>query len=388
MARLALLFCAIVLAACGSVAPQMHSAAALPSHTTPRGELRMANLFTPDAGWVLTTTGVYTSSDAGKTWADVTPPTGPRMPLETAFFLDQHHAWAVVRSPQVDMAHDSVPLDIFSSRDGGHTWTRHHSDTLATRLDTPGPVYLTFTDDTHGWVVVDLGSHAGFMYFIAYRTIDGGVTWSKAAFPQSTPVVFINATDGFSAYGQPGPLQTGTFVSHDGGESWSRLTVPPAGGTAATYFQLPIFSDTANGVLAGWVDDPVRGGAVAEAFYRSSNGGSSWTFAANVANPDANTSAGPASSLGPASWMASFYTTGATRLAITRDAGRTWAWLTTLLPGALSQPISWSGSTAWAITTQSGCRGFKTNCYRETGLYATPDAGKTWAQLLISPNGP
>ncbi len=196
----------------------------------------MANLFTPGAGWVLTTTGVFTTSDAGKSWADVTPPTGPQMPLETAFFLDQQDAWAVVRSPQVDDAHDSVPLDIFSSQDGGQTWTKHHNDILATRLDTPGPVYLTFSDHKHGWLVVDLGSHAGFVYFIAYRTIDGGVTWSKAAFPQSAPVVFVNATDGFSAYAALGPPQTGTFVSHDGGESWSRLIVPLATGSAATYF--------------------------------------------------------------------------------------------------------------------------------------------------------
>ena len=348
----------------------------------------MANLFTPGAGWVLTTTGVFTTSDAGKSWADVTPPTGPQMPLETAFFLDQQDAWAVVRSPQVDDAHDSVPLDIFSSQDGGQTWTKHHNDILATRLDTPGPVYLTFSDHKHGWLVVDLGSHAGFVYFIAYRTIDGGVTWSKAAFPQSAPVVFVNATDGFSAYAALGPPQTGTFVSHDGGESWSRLIVPLATGSAATYFQLPIFSDTANGVLAGWIPDPASGAAAGGVFYMSSNGGSSWTFAANLANPDPNTSAGPASSLGPASWMASFYTTGAaTRLAITRDGGRTWAWLTTFLPGALSQPISWSGSTGWAITTQTGCRSFKTDCYSNTGLYATPDAGNTWTQLLVGRTG-
>jgi photosystem II stability/assembly factor-like uncharacterized protein len=377
-----------VLEACGSAPQQTYSAAASSAQSTPEGDVRAAHLFTPKAGWVLTATGVFTTSDAGKTWADVTPPTGSETRLETAFFLDQQDAWAVVRSGHDDMANDSVPLELFSSQDGGRTWTRHQADALATRLDTPGPVYLTFSDRSHGWMVVDLGSHAGFMYFIAYRTIDGGVTWSKAAFPQSAPVAFINATDGFSAYGAVGPLQSGTFVSHDGGQSWSRLIVHPATAIAAPYFQLPIFSDATNGVLAGWVADPASGTAASEVFYETSDGGKSWSFAAKVANPDPNTSAGPASSVGPASWMASFYTSGtSTRLAITRDGGHTWSRLTTLLPGALNEPISWAGSTGWAITTQAGCRGFKTDCFSNTGLYATADAGKMWTQLLVSRNG-
>ena len=382
-ARAAFGVCAILIAACGAPARLPGLPAASPAHpTTVTGEIREAHLFSSTSGWLLTSTGLFTTTDAGRTWADVSPPSGPKAPFETAYFLDRDHAWAVVRSADVDAADDSAPLDVFSSPDGGMTWIVHHIAGLTTRLDTPGPVYLTFVDPMHGWMVVDLGSHAGFMYFMAYTTADGGVSWAKAAFPQSAAVIFLNPVDGYSVYGGPGSRRTGAFVSHDGGESWSRLALQQAGVRGSPYFELPLFSDRSNGVLAGWVADP-EGAAVSAVFYKTADGGRSWKFAADIANPDRLTSAGPASSMGPGSWMAAFYTTSSwTRLARTQDGGRTWSWMRSLLPGALSRPITWSGSNGWAVTTQTGCRGFKTDCYDNTNLYVTADGGDDWSRLL------
>jgi photosystem II stability/assembly factor-like uncharacterized protein len=89
-------------------------------------------------------------------------------------------------------------------------------------------------------------------------------------------------------------------------------------------------------------------------------------------------------------WLAAFFGAGniggttTTRLKATGDGGQTWAWLPTILPGALMDEISFAGPTGWAILHESGCRSFKTDCFTSVGLFQTTDAGAHWLQLSIT----
>ena len=118
-------------------------------------------------------------------------------------------------------------------------------------------MYLTFIDAIRGWLVVDQGSHSGFMRYTGFRTTDGGQTWSTLSYPQSGPVLFINHLDGFSASGADGPT-SGTFLTHDGGLTWARLAVSPAGGPAVSpLFRMPVFQRRSQWSAGGWGGGPI-----------------------------------------------------------------------------------------------------------------------------------
>lgn len=381
-----LVVCGTLLAGCGSGARQM--AVASPQVIYPAvDELRAAHLFSATAGWVLTAHRVLTTSDSGRTWANVTPPSSVNSPLETAFFLDPLKAWALVRSSDVNFSECGlVPLDLFTSTDGGLHWNRHRM-TPTTQCDTAGPVYLTFVDTMRGWMVVDQGSHSGFMHYTGFQTSDGGLTWTPLSYPQSAPLLFINQLDGFSVGGGDGP-QSGAYGTHDGGRTWARLALPPAGSAAlSSIFELPVFSDDRNGVLGGEVFDP-SGGPAFVVFYTTSTGGRSWHLAAKIANPDPLASAQPGGIMSGKIWLAAFLGpwpgASGTRLKATSDGGRTWEWLPTTLSGRFQGEISFAGLTGWGIVVDGRCRGFKTDCSTNWSLFQTLDTGSHWSRLPVT----
>jgi photosystem II stability/assembly factor-like uncharacterized protein len=381
-----------LLAGCGHTAlsgENQASASLSIQQVNPGVHIREAHLLNPTFGWLLTTDRLLTSTDGGINWADVTPPSNARTPLETAFFLNPSHGWAVVRSSQLNLASDSAPLDLFTTADGGRHWSAHHM-TITIALDTPGPVYLTFIDTMKGWLVVDHGSHAGFMYYTGWRTADGGQTWTTVSFPQSAPVLFINERDGFSTDGANGP-RSATYATHDGGMTWALLTVPLVGGSAVSpAFQMPVFSDDRNGVLAGAVADP-SGGTASEVFYTTSDAGRSWSPAATVPNPDPQSSAQLAGVVNGKVWLAAFLRRGPiagntyTRLKTTQDGGRSWEWMPPMFAGGFNmREISFASSTGWAIVIDAGCLGFKTTCFEDSGLFQTVDAGAHWLEVSVT----
>ena len=355
-------------------------------HVNPGVAVRAAHLLTPTTGWVLTDTRLLVTADGGRTWADVTPPSTANAPLLTAFFLNPSQAWAIVRSSQVNLAADLVPLVLFTSSDGGRHWASRPMPATI-KYDTPGPVYLTFVDTVRGWLVVDQGSHAGFMYYTGFQTTDGGRSWASVSYPQSAPVRFANRLDGFSG---GGPAARGMFVTHDGGMSWEPVLVPAIGPSSRSpIFQLPVFYDSPHGVLGGVLADP-SGGTAAEAFYTTSDAGRTFSLAGTVSNPEPQKSGQVAGVMNAKVWLAAFLGVGniggttTTRLKATGDGGHTWEWLPTILPGFLMDAISFAGPTGWAILDESGCLSFKTDCFTRVGLFQTTDAGAHWLQLSIT----
>jgi len=357
-----------------------------PTTTAPRstngGALRQARLFTSNSGWVLVADRVLTTTDSGTSWADVSPPRGTDTSIEAAFFLNPSIGWAV-RLTRENIGGFAAPLDLFTTSDGGRHWNSLGM-AATTPIDTPGPVYLTFVDPMHGWLVVDQGSHAGFIYYKGFRTVDGGRTWTKLPYPQSAPVLFLNHLDGYSG---AGPSAIGMFATHDGGRTWAQLQVPRTKDSEAMpTLDMPVFFDDRHGVLAGGLSDP-SGGTAAVVFYTTSDGGHSWTLASRVANPNPQSSARMAGVLNEQVWLAAFFEAGPianrtyTRLKATRDGGRTWKSMPAPIAGYFTHEISFVGSTGWAVIGDSGCRGFKTDCFSSSGLFQTPDAGSEWMNV-------
>lgn len=260
--------------------------------------------------------------------------------------------------------------------------------TATTQCDTAGPVYLTFVDAMRGWLIVDQGSHAGFMRYDGFQTTDGGITWTPLAYPQSAPLLFVSRLDGFSVGAVGGP-QSGAYGTHDGGLTWKRLALGGLPGRArSSNFELPQFSDERHGVLAGQVMDP-SGTTASVVFYQTSDTGRTWQLSADVPNPDPLASAQPLAIASAKFWLAGFLMAGPvagttyTRLKASEDGGRTWAWLPSIVAGAFENEMSFAGSTGWGILVDSGCRGFKSDCYTNWSLLRTVDAGGLWTRLAV-----
>jgi photosystem II stability/assembly factor-like uncharacterized protein len=391
-----LLICCVVLAAC--LPPAFRSAATPSPHgVSPSEQILVAHLFTPNAGWVLTTDRVLTTADGGATWADVTPsgtvttsvhvvapgsaPSPNARALQAAFFLNPSQAWAVLSGPADYTACGQVPLDLFSSTDGGRHWTSRPMR-ATTQCDTPGPVYLTFIDAMRGWLIVDQGSNSNFTRYDGFQTTDGGVTWAPVEYPQSAPLVFLNRRDGFSVGGGGYPT-SGAYGTHDGGQTWARLTLPQLS------FEAPVFTNGGNGVIAGAVTD-TAGRTSSLVFYSSSDSGLSWRLASRVTNPEPDGAAQFVGAVNRSVWLAQFLGPGPVngrtyaRLKRTQDGGRTWTWLPASITGAFAGDISFAGTAGLGIVVDAGCRGFKTDCFTNWTLYRTLDAGGHWAQVAVT----
>ncbi|MEZ5980242.1 MAG: YCF48-related protein [Planctomycetota bacterium] len=259
-ATLAALPVALVLAAAAS-AQTIELQAPLPSpknmlsiHAVSGGEVWAT------AGALFAQTGdLVHSVDGGATWEVL--PVNPTTTLNAVFFLDQQHGWCAGNG-------------MFHTTDGGATWVQDN---------TWGSMYgLFFVDELHGWACGNGG--------IAYRTTDGGHTWTGASvlsgwtvrslwffdtlngyavsidgslsrttnggvswtkafdltpnigdpMPNTTSVRFVSANEGWVIGGS-------TFLhTTDGGANWNPAVVP-----AGTWAHGAAFADPLHGIAVG-----------------------------------------------------------------------------------------------------------------------------------------
>jgi photosystem II stability/assembly factor-like uncharacterized protein len=83
-------------------------------------------------------------------------------------------------------------------------------------------------------------------------------------------------------------------------------------------------------------------------------------------------------SLGPITWAA----TGGGIIQETTDGGQTWTAVTaTGLPINVTTFDLTDPTSATAVVVDSGCAGFKTDCWYRYYLVATTDGGRTWTHL-------
>jgi photosystem II stability/assembly factor-like uncharacterized protein len=145
-----------------------------------------------------------------------------------------------------------------------------------------GIVGLSFGDAEHG--VVQLVAPAPISadgLQVTYVTADGGQTWSRLPSPPGYTFVgprrLIDPTTG------------GVRISEDGGRTWRKLTDPRHGLTSALYYT-PTFIDSQHG---WWLDSYTAAAPQSVSLWRTRDGGRMWTELESSGIPDVGAKSPP-----------------------------------------------------------------------------------------------
>jgi photosystem II stability/assembly factor-like uncharacterized protein len=220
--------------------------------------------------------GIEHSSDGGRSWTFVSPPGCLQTcgPLSLSM-VDAQNGYVVASSTQ------GQGSPVFSTQDGGATWTQIATMPSLGGVDVGGPLegsQLVFTNNLDGWAVP--GTYPVYNQSqqtpggVIYRTTDGGLSWSAVpGLPnglQYTLPTFFGARDAvtLATKGTAYDKDPIAFVTQDGGATWTRYPVPVfegaqfQPGSVATRF-------AAVGPLQWRVD-------VGSRLYETVNGGKTW----------------------------------------------------------------------------------------------------------------
>lgn len=197
-------------------------------------------------GWALGTSGgdiehILRTSDAGRTWTDVTPPE-PAPEASTPlgflpFFYDEMTAWAV---PSMSFGSSPAgPANVWRTTDGGVIW-QWSADLRATDIMVEGwaPSYMTFVDRERGWLMVAVGAGAGHAYIVIFRTTDGGASWERLIDPYSedsaslhtccqSGLSFTDSNSGLVPLADNNYMRIVVNWTADGGATWTSSFPPP-----------------------------------------------------------------------------------------------------------------------------------------------------------------
>jgi photosystem II stability/assembly factor-like uncharacterized protein len=329
-----------------------------------------------EVAWVSTVTHVYRTEDTGRTWRAVEP--AGWTPSGTTVFLDADTAY---------FSAGGQPAAIYVTHDGGSSWTRTDVDAGPGVLwpifsfQTPTTGFATFVDPA----LYDAPAGTGVLVF---ATTDGGLSWAgptrgvqphfKASMNKVYPPVgsFLVDSAGKGNY----PFENWFFLSDDGGVTWTKYAFPI--GTIAPQNALKTIGDIRleqNGRLLIFL--AVDGGPnpLPQAIYESTGDTSTWRLVYQVPAGDFD-----AQFLSDSTWVLTNGSPDA--LQTTTDAGAHWSSLTPSIPIFYGQsPESRQFATlrtAWATMECRRVPGRDCGSNpRATVLFVTKDGGATWTPI-------
>ena len=186
------------------------------THTVLVDPLQPSTLYLSDAQ-----AGVYKSSDGGNSWAGA----NSGLPCPGAYCVS---SLALVSGTPPTLYAGSFPDGVFQSTDGGASWNRS-SDGLGSNGVTsiavdprdPETIYVA----TASGYSVDPSTLGPLSPFGAYRSDDGGATWSEvdAGLPTGTEITALAVSPSAPGlvYAAAGRVKgAGVYKSTDSGESW------------------------------------------------------------------------------------------------------------------------------------------------------------------------
>ncbi len=319
-------------------------------------------------------TALYHSADSGLTWTDVSPKdaiSGASGGFYS-FFLDGSTAWLSL--PQFENS------NLLHTTDAGATWT-------ATPLDFPAgnPQFL---DSQNGFLLSRLDAGAGSEYVAIFQSADGGLSWeqrfrhepgmanpSLPAGGQKSGFVFPNLNNGWVSGSEPINDFVYLFRSVDSGVNWvlQDISLPDVAIGAMFESLPPVFFSPAEAVL------PLRAylpdGEMRTMFYRSTDGGETWTFLNGVLPP-----ANHFVFVDSENW----WLLGESSLFRTRDGGLSWEDLSGALPaGFIPLNLDFTdANNGWMLVSPAGDVEYESNY-----LFHSADGGASWELLpaLLAP---
>jgi photosystem II stability/assembly factor-like uncharacterized protein len=255
------------------------------------GGLGAIRLVKANTGWAITGTGILWTSDGGQNWKDITPHKAADENLASAFFLDETHGWILLEHGEdivgADLGSDAQ-FRLASTANGGTNWS---IAALAIPHNIPGRglsmnARISFADPLHGWIMGQENGNTAVSFGILMATQDGGNSWQNlAAPPVAGSLYFVSATKGWL---QGGP-EDALYLTNDGGNTWRQVLVaaPPqiSAPVNATY-GLPVLQNATSGLLhVFWMQNLQE----VHAFYKSIDGGITWTLTAQLPKQAAGT---------------------------------------------------------------------------------------------------
>jgi photosystem II stability/assembly factor-like uncharacterized protein len=368
----------LALAGCVRASGKEAPGAVRPTPPTTFGPVRAVQLVAATRGWALTPKKLAWTDDSGTSWRDITPPQARAAGVRGAFFLDGSHGWVVASSG--DVAAGAVTLGAFRTADGGRTWTSARvAGASAANADAyGGPAWVRFVDPSHGWILVKDVSSSNFSFGRLYRTTDGGRTWAGSEAPLGDPITFIDRQTGWTA---GGPAGDRLFVTRDAGRTWKRQTLPPPPDAASGHiaYTLPVKAgdEVVLSVTAAAGDRATVG------WYRSRDAGRTWRLANHVATADQlGSDVGvPVAATGSDSWVSVL--PSSRRLVRVRDDGATLAVQAPPTTPAGVEELQFASATAgWALAASGTCPPGGP-CAPGRVLFRTNDGGSTWHEVTV-----
>lgn len=240
--------------------------------------VRDAQLITPTSGWALTIDRLVRTDDGGATWRAITPAAVSAQAIADVHFLDALHGWIVATGPPtVDF--QAVQLLAYRTIDGGVTWLA--SPIGATKYGAPGNVQIAFTDVSQGFVNLSLEGSPVIGPSQMFVTRNGGLTWTETASPARGSV---SGAGGRTWLAGGSAISSRLFTSTDGGRNWTELALPPAPShsRAEVVYGPPVALDELRAVLVvSFARDVDPGIGV----YVTDDAGATWTLVADIPTP-------------------------------------------------------------------------------------------------------
>ncbi len=284
-------------------------------------------MVTPTTGWGVGPHALWRTTDGGLHWHAVTPPGGVPPNTAATQTLDGTTAWTAAARP------DGV-VTVQRTRDGGRTWAASRFVIAAAGGIPPAPVQLLFTSPRQGWLLVG-GSGLLGQALALFASGDGGQQWTRIALrPPIAGLLGFGATTGWGI-SIPGQAPPASFVevTHDGGRTWQRQSLPVSMGnrTLLTRYGPLSFATAQPGRAVLPVTQFTSTGTVLVT-YATRDGGRRWDVASSLAlrtNPTTVLTSFVDAQIG---WALAGDTTAAPPLNVTADGARHWHEVTPNIP--------------------------------------------------------
>jgi photosystem II stability/assembly factor-like uncharacterized protein len=225
-------------------------------------------------GWARTYRGLYWTTDGGGHWRNITPPIEHPARLGTVYFADPERGWAISEEGREGDNRDAI----FSTADGGVTWTRTRIEVDRLGTNVAGASFAAAGPHlTYALVREARNTAYGVGYLFASR--DGGPRWRQLPKPppHAGEISFTDGRHGWLAGEGPHPA---FYRTRDAGRSWTevRLPRPPGLAEAQAGYLAPRFEANGHGVLAATYTN--YGARAVAALYTTDDNGNHWKLAA------------------------------------------------------------------------------------------------------------